>query len=164
MRFLKDLLFTDMFLIKGHANTGGQRLSTFLNCTSKPFLEMEEATLTPHDGSGRITAAWMQVRVNDILFAHELEDSGDQGLKLLAERGKDDIEVTAHFGGSTPLKISGRVRKRVLNSDALRHHDFIVIVEPRIEGFPVRPAPEYAGFENLPYAIVNRNRLALIFR
>jgi hypothetical protein len=163
MRFLKDLIFTDTFLIKGHANMGGQRLSTFLNSTRKRFLEMEEATILKHDGSSRIAAEWLQVRVNDILFAHELEDSGDEGLRHLSKRN-DDIEVTAHFSGSLPVQLSGKVRKRALDSDTLRNNDFIVVVEPRIEGLAISALPEYAFIENLPYAIVNKNRLELIFR
>jgi hypothetical protein len=164
MRFFKDILFTDTFLIKGHVNAGGQRLSTFLNNARKRFLDVEEATLIKHDGSGRITAAWVQVQVDDILFAHELEGSGDEGLKLLAERERDNIEIAARFGGIPCLQISGKVRKHFLDSDTPRVHDFIVIMEPRFEGLVIPPEPEYAVFENLPYAIVNRNRLALIFR
>ena len=164
MRFLKDLLFTEKFFIKGHVNTGDRRLSTFLNNTRKCFLEMEEATLIKHDDGSRITASWMQVQVNDILFAHELEVTGDEGLKHLAERERDDIEATGYFSGSASLQLSGKVRKRALDSDARRDHDFIVVVEPRIEWGAVTLGREYAVLENLPYAIVNKNRLALILR
>ncbi len=164
MRFLKDLLYTETFLIKGHANTGSQRLSTFLNNSRKRFLEMEEVTLIKHDGGRRVAAAWMQVRVDDILFAHELEMSGDEGLRILAERKRDDIEMTAYFSSDIPLQISGKVRKHALNSSTFRHCDFIVVVEPKLEGLILKPAREYAVLENMPYAIVNRNRLSLIFR
>lgn len=164
MRFLKDLLFTDLFLIKGHANTGGQRLSTFLNKTPKRFLEMEEATLIKHDGSDRFFSPWMQVRVNDIIFAHEMEVTGDEGLRLLAEREKDSIEITAYFSGITPLQLSGKVRKRALDSEALNDHDFIVMIEPILQGLTLNPAQEYAIVENLPYVILNKNRLAFIFQ
>jgi hypothetical protein len=164
MKFFKDLLFTDMFLIKGHVNTGGHRLSTFLNNAHRRFLDMEEATLIKHDGSGRITAAWIQVRVDDIIFAHELESSGDEGLKLLAERERDDIDIAAHFSGNPGLQLSGKVRKHTLDAETLSKHDFIVVIEPRFEGLAIPPDPEYAIFNNMSYAIVNRNRLALIFR
>jgi hypothetical protein len=164
LRFFKDFIFTDTCLIKGHVNTGGQRLSTFLNNARNRFLDIEEATLIQHNGSGRTTAAWVQVHFDDILFAHELEGAGDEGLKLLAERVRDDIEVTAHFSGNLPLHLSGKVRKNSLHADTLRDHDFIVVVEPRFEGFCIPPSPEFTVLENLPYAIVNRNRLALIFR
>lgn len=162
MRFFKDCLFTDMFLIKGHVNTGGQRLSTFLNGARKRFLDVEEATLIRHDGSGRTQAAWAQVRTDQILFAHELEDSGDEGLRLLANRERDEIEVTAYFDGNHPLHLSGKVRKHSLEVNTPRGHDFIVVLEPRFEGLSIPSAPEFAVFKNLHYAIVNRNRLTLI--
>ena len=164
MKYLKDLLFTDTFLIKGHVNTGGQRLSTFLNSTRKRFLEMEEATLIKHDGGDRVLTEWMLIRVDDILLAHELEVTGDEGLRLLGERARDEIAITAHFSGNLSLQLSGKARKRAIDSDTLRHHDFVVVVDPVLQGFTLERAPEYAVFENLPYVIVNRNRIAFIFR
>lgn len=164
MRYFKDFLFTDTFLIKGHVNTAGRRLSTFLNNTRKRFLDIEEATLIHYDGSGRTVAALVQVHMDDIFFAYELDGFGDEGLKLLAEHEKDHYQVTAHFNGNHPLHFSGKVRKHSLDRDTLRSHDFIVIVEPLFEGLSIPPTPEFTVLENLPYAIVNRNRLAFIFR
>jgi hypothetical protein len=164
MRYLKDLLFTDEFLIKGHINTGGQRLSTFLNRTRKRFLGMEDATLIKHDGGDRIMTEWMLVRVDDILLAYEREDTGDEGLRILGERERDEIAIIAHFSGNTSLQLSGKVRKRALDSETLRHHDFVVALDPVLRGFTARLPREYAVFENLPYVIVNRNRIAFIFR
>jgi hypothetical protein len=135
-----------------------------MNTVRKRFLDVEEATLIQHDGSGRTAAAWVQVHMDDILFAHELEGSGDEGLRLLAEHERNDVEVSAHFNGNRPIRLSGKVRKHSLDADALRSHNFIVVVEPRFEGLTLPPEPEFSVLKNLPYAIVNRNRLALIFR
>jgi hypothetical protein len=162
MRFLKDLLFTDLFLIKGHINTGDQRLSTYLNQTPKGFLEIEEAILIKHDGSARISARQIHMRINDILFAYEMEVTGDAELRRLGERAKNDVEVIAYLSGNTSLQFSGRVRKRSLDSDLLPHHDFIVVVDPKFSGFNVSASNEHALFESLPYIIVNKNRLSFI--
>jgi hypothetical protein len=164
MRYLKDLLVTDMFLIKGHANTGNQRLSTFLSNTRKRFLEMDEVILIKHDGGERVLTPWMLVRIDDIILAHEIEEAGDEGLRGLAEREGDKIAVTTHFKGNALLQLSGKVRKRAINSDTLRHHDFIVVVEPKIRGLTVNGAREYTLLENPSYVIVNRNRIAFIFQ
>jgi hypothetical protein len=164
MRYLKDLLFTDTFLIRGHVNTGGQRLSTFLSNTRKHFLEMEGATLIKHDGGDPILTDWMLVCVNDILFAHEMEITGDEGLRHPAERAKDEVSITACLSGNISLQLSGKVRKRALNSDRLRHHDFVVLVDPVLRGFTAKPAQEYSVLENLPYVIMNKNRIAFILR
>jgi hypothetical protein len=164
MRFVKDLLFTDKYLIKGHVNTGGQRLSTFLNNTRKRFLEMEEAIFIRHDGGDRIQTEWALVHVNEVLFAHEMEQTGDEGLRNLAARDRAEIAVTIHLRWDAPMHLSGMVHKRAMHSDALHHHDFVVMINPILQGFTVKPAPEYALLQNVPYLIVNRERIALIFR
>jgi hypothetical protein len=162
MRYRKDRLVTDRFLLKGHANTGNHRLSTFLNNSRKHFLEMDDVTLIKHDGSENFTAEWMLVHMDDIILAHEIEETGDEGLKGLSERQKDEISVTVHFDGNSSLRLSGKVRKSTLNISGSRPHDFIVMVEPEIRGLPIAEIPEYGIFENLSYVIVNRKRIAFI--
>jgi hypothetical protein len=164
MRYLKDLLFTDTFLIKGHINTGGQRLSSYLNSTRKRFLEMEEATLLRHDGGDSVQTDWMLVSVDDILLAHEMEDTGDEVMRHLAEGVRDEMAITALFSGNLSLQLSGKARKRIIDSDAIRDHDFVVVMDPILQGFTARPAPEYAVLENLSYIIANKKRIAFIFR
>jgi hypothetical protein len=162
MRYLKDLLFTDQYLIKGHAHTGGQRISTFLNNTRKRFLEIEEATLIKHNGGDRLQMEWMLLRVNDILFAYEMEQTGDAGLRNIAARDKPEMAVTIHLKWDPPIQLLGMVRKRAMDSDRLLNHDFIVMAKPALRGFIANPAPEYALLENVPYLIVNRDRIAFI--
>jgi hypothetical protein len=164
MRYLKDLLFTDQYLIKGHAHTGGQRLSSFLNSTRKRFLEMEEATLIKHNGGDRLQIEWMLLRVNDILFAYEMEQTGDAGLRNIAARDKPEMAVTIHLKWDTPMQLSGMVRKRAMNSDMLFNHDFLVMINPILQGVTAKPVPEYALLENVPYLIVNRDRIAFMMR
>jgi hypothetical protein len=162
MRYLKDLLLTDTFLLKGHLKTGDRRLSTFLNTTARRFLEMDEVTVVDHSRGERVLIARMLVRVEEILLAYETEDTGDEGLKLLAEREKDEVVVNAHFGGALPLQFSGKVSKRAVERDVSASHDFIVVVEPKLREIPRKAAHEYAIFEDLPYVIANRGRLAFI--
>ena len=164
MRYLKDLVFTDRYLIKGHAHTGAQRLSSFLNSTPKHFLEMEEATLVKHDGSEHIQTDWLMVRTEDILFAYEMEETGDAVLRNLAVKDKPEIPVVLHLRCDPPMQLSGLVRKRAMNSDRLLNHDFIVMVKPTIQGFTANSAPEYALLDNVPYLIVNRDRISFFFR
>jgi len=164
MRFLKDYLFTDNFLIRGHVKTGEHRLSTFLNKTHKRFLDLEEATLIRHDGSGRIHAPKMQVRIHDILFAYESEDTGDDVLKSLAAGARDEIRMTACFNDSTSLQITGNVHRRVFDSTGARQHDFIVVIKPELRELAGSSAPDYDTLRNMPYAIVNKNRIAFLFQ
>lgn len=162
MRFLKDLLFTDKHLIKGHVKTGGQRLSTFLNNNRKRLLEVEEAALITHHGGNRAQSSLLMARINDILFAYEMEESGDEGLRNLGGRDKAELAVQIHLASDAPLLLTGLVRKRALDSDATRRHDFLVLMKPSLKGFTAPAAPEYALIKGAPYLIVNRDRISII--
>jgi hypothetical protein len=164
MRYIRDLLLTDNFLIKGHIHTGGQRLSTFLNNTPRSFLEIEETTLTSPVHSERIAAARIMVRVDEIILAHEIEEAGDESLRLLAEMEKNQVEVTAFFGGTRPFQLAGKVSERAIERTRSRRYDFMVVVEPKFQETTGQAGHDYSAFENLPYVIANRNRVSMIFR
>ena len=121
MKYIKDLLLTDTFLIKGHLNTGGQRLSTYLNSTPRSFLEVEKAILVNHVQREDAETARILVRVDEIMLAHEMETTGDESLRLLAEPEKDLLAIAAHTGGMTPLKLSGKVSRRAIERDKGSH-------------------------------------------
>ena len=160
MIYLKDLLLTDTFLLKGHISTGGQRLSSFLNNIPKHFLEMDEVTVADHVQGVRFTNTRMLLRVEEIILAHELGEAGDESLRLLAGQERIDATVTARFSGATPLTVSGRVSRRAIEHDAPGQHEFIVFVEPRFEGLA---SIAQDAFKDLPYVIANRGRIALIY-
>ena len=164
MRFLKDHLFTEDFLIKGHINTGEYRLSNFLNKTHSRFLVVEEAILIRHNGSDPIHASWMQVRIQDILFAYESEETGDDVLRNLSEQSRNEARMTGYFNSTTPVQITGKVHKRVLDAGSTQQHNFFVVTEPEIQGLTVNPAPEYDTIRHMPYVIVNKNRLSFLFK
>jgi hypothetical protein len=162
MKYVKDLLITDRLLLKGHVNTGSKRLSTFLNDHRGQFLEMDEVMLLKHESCERVSVPSMMLRIDEILLAHELGEAGDEVLKGLAERQKDEMSVAVHFNGHTSLQVSGEVRKRAWNAGTLHQHHFIVMVEPKLTGLPLKEAPEYAALKNPSYVIVNRNRIAFV--
>ncbi|MBN2243872.1 MAG: hypothetical protein JW793_14395 [Acidobacteria bacterium] len=164
MRFLKDVLYTDSFLIKGHVRTGEERLSGYLNNARRRFIELEEAVLLRHGGKERIPASRMQVHIRDILFAHESEETGDAVLRNLAKQERDEVRMTAYFSSAAPLQISGKIHRRALDANARPGRDFIVVVEPAFQGLPDAAAPEYGLFRNLRYVIVNRDRIAFLFQ
>jgi hypothetical protein len=159
MIYLKDLILTDAFLIKGHINTAGQRLSTFLNNFHKRFLEVEEATVRDQVQDTSFTTARMLLRVEEILLAHEREDIGDEVLRHLAEEERDDIPVTIQFNGVVRFQLLGKMKKRAVERDSSGQHDFLVVVEPKLLGLTSK-ALDY--FEDLPYLIVNKSRIAHI--
>ena len=92
-----------------------------------------------------------------------MEDTGDGILRNLADRSRDEIRITAYFNVPIPLQISGKAHNRIFDPVSSSHNDFIVLTEPEFQGLAANKAPEYAMLIKLPYAIVNRNRLAFLF-
>ena len=162
MKFIKHLLLTDRFLLRGHLQTAGRRLTTFLNSTPKAFVEMEEVTLTDHVRGQQTRAGKTLVRVEEILLACELEASGDEHMRALSSREKDEISLVLQFGGAAPFRISGMVSRRAIERDLSGKHDFVVVTDPAIKGFP--ESNEFATWADLPYVIVNRNRLTVVIQ
>jgi hypothetical protein len=162
MRYLKYIFLTDTFLINGHLNTGGQRLSTFLNNTRRRLLNLDEVTLVNHIQGDSAQSAALLVRTDEILLAHELEEAGDERLRLLAEQGRDEVAISAHCSGTFPFQLSGSVSRHTLDRCASGRQGFIVILRPRLLIMGDKAVDRCAVFESLPYVIVNSNRLALI--
>ena len=160
MMYLKDLILTDTFLLKGHISTGDHRLSSFLNAIPKRFLEMNEVTVIDYIRGLRSTNSRILLRVEKIILAHESGEQGDESLRLLAAQERDEATVTAQFSGSTGLVVSGRVSKRALEHDTPGQHEFIVFSEPRFEGLT---SIAQDAFKDLPYVIVNRGRIDLLY-
>jgi hypothetical protein len=159
MKYLKDILVTDTFLLRGHVNSGGQRLSTLLNTTPKRHVEMEEVTLFARERPGTTLIGRMLVRVEEILLAYEMDESGDKAMKILAERDRDEVPVTIYFGGAAPIQIDGKASRRVVDRAVAGAPDFLVLLEPAISGMAGMTADE-GEFSSLPYVIVNRARSA----
>ena len=157
--YLKDLLLTNAFLIKGHINTGGQRLSTFLNNFPRRFLEIEEVTVMDPVQDTHFTTTRMLVRVEEIILAHELEETGDESLRHLAGQDRDDTVANIQFSGTTPFQLWGKVSTRAIERDSSGQYDFIVVVEPKILGLTNKAQDV---LKDLPYLIANKSRMALI--
>ena len=163
MKYYKDVLFTDRYLIKGHVKTGSQRLSTFLCNARRRFVEMEGATLIDHDKLDRLQVERVLVSVDEILIAYEMEETGDEGLRTLGVREKAEMEIHIELNAGTPIRLSGKVRRRTMEWGAFRNHDFIVVVDPALDGFRIKHSPEYSFLKGIRYMIVNSNRAAIIY-
>ncbi len=159
MIYLKDLLLTDAFLIKGHINTANQRLSSFLGNFARRFLEIEEAVVTDCVRDEVFNATRMLMRVEEIIVAHEMEEIGDDGLRHLAGQERDDTVVTIQFNGAARFQLTGRVSKRSMERDSSSPHDFLVVVAPKLVGITGKSMDV---LRNLPYLIVNKSRIAFI--
>jgi len=164
LEYVKDLFLTESFLIKGHVNTGGRRLSNWLNAQTLPFVEVNDATLIGVAQGDRIVTARAMVRMDEILLAHELIDSaGDEMAAQLSDIDGDRTLVNLYYGGRLPLEVSGKMLRRAYNRRDLGDQEFLVVTDPSIEGLGDKKAREFAVIRQAPYLIVNRTRLAYVF-
>jgi len=164
VEYVKDLLLTESFLVKGYVQTGGKRLSTFLSDAKDPFIEVKDATLIGVTQGDRIVTARALIHRDEILIAHELiESAGDQTLRRLSNADDERVPVNLYFGGRLPLEVSGKMLKRAYNRRDLGHPKYLVVTEPAIEGLAGKKAREFSVLTKAGYLIVNRDRIAYVF-
>ncbi len=163
LRYIKDLLATDDVLIRGHVETGGRRLSDFLNATPRTFLEVHEAGVTAHGAVETVRYDSLLVKLDEVLLAHELvEAGGDQVLKALADAERDLAGIRLELACRRRITVSGRVPQRLFAREDLGSSRFIVVDAPEVDGVP--PGGGAGPLRGLPYLIVNRTRIALALR
>jgi hypothetical protein len=164
LEYVKDLFLTESFLVKGYVNTGGQRLTTFLNNLRARFLEVHDATLIGVARGDRIVTARAMICVDEILLANELiESAGDQMMKQLADPDKDRALVNLYFSGRLPIEVTGKMPAKAYNRKDLGAQDFLVVTEPSIDGLGASKAREFSVLKRASYVIINRLRLAYVF-
>lgn len=143
--------------------TGGRRLSDFLNATPRTFLEVDEAGVTAHGSVETARYDSLLVKLDEVLLAHELvEAGGDQVLKALADADRDLAGIRLQLACRTRIAVSGRVPQRLFAREDLGASRFIVVDAPEVEG--LAPAGSAGPLRGLPYLIVNRTRIALALR
>ncbi len=164
MRYVKDLLVTDDFLIRGHVATGGRRLTDFLNATPRAFLEVDEATIVRHRGGAPDGPGAALVKVDEVLLAHELvEAGGDEGLRALAADADRELTgIRLELACRSGLSVTGRVGRRLFAD--LGANRFIVVDSPEVAGFFGLAGGVPGPIRDLRYLIVNRTRVALASR
>lgn len=164
MEYVKDLLLTDSFLVKGHVQTGGRRLSNWLNHQEKEFIEVSDATLIGVTQGDRIVTARAMISLREVLVAHELiEAAGDETMRALSKVDDERALVNLYFSGRLPLEVSGKMLKRAYNRKDLGSQRFLVVTDPSVEGLAGKKAREFAVIKRAPYLIVNRDRIGYVF-
>ena len=156
MDLVNHLFVTPQFLILGRVNTGGKRLTSFLQSLRKPFLPLEDLTMMRLDRDERILASRGFLRSQEILFAHEFIDlAGDEHLKSLASMDDGDFG-TVSFNLNEPrgCEVIGRCKSEALNP--MLSDGFFVIGKPEFRGLEQRREREFEQLRKLSYGILNR--------
>jgi hypothetical protein len=162
--FVEDLFLTESFLIKGRMARKYHRLTKMLEDNERSFLGVEDATMVSLRGNEVIRTPSVLIHRKEIIFAHELvEIAGDNSLKKMAHNDKS-VRIRAFYNGAVQVELAGKVEpfayETLPNSTARR---FFVMLEPVLRGINLEGNPELRCLKGLPYAIVQKEKLAYVY-
>ncbi len=163
MEIVKDLILTDCFLIKCLIDTGGMRLSDYLDNLNRSFVPMRNVTMIDLDKGASLSSHESFVRIDEIVVAHELLDvCGDRNMRNLVDEGAFSRPVALHHAGGFGLEITGRMRPEAFEGIDREKH-FFVVRDVEIVGPDPSINEEFKLISSLSYAIVNRQQIGYIF-
>ncbi|MFO0982299.1 MAG: hypothetical protein U1E76_11280 [Planctomycetota bacterium] len=163
MELINHLLLTEAFLVKGHVDTGGRRLTNFLNGHQKAFFPIYDVTMIAMDGGDKILSNEAFVPLDSVVLAHEfLEEGGDTIAKRLGRKELPTASISAFYRGAFKLDLAGRIRPKTVE-DANGVNPFFVVQDPTVAGLGQRKAREFNLLRKLPYLILNRKKLDAVF-
>ncbi len=163
MEIIKDLILTDCFFIKCLIDTGGMRLSDYLDNMNRSFVPLKNVTMIDLDKGASLSSHEAFVRTDEIVIAHELLDvCGDRNMRNLVDAGAFSRRVALHHAGGFGIEISGRMRPGAFEGID-REKSFFVVRDVEVVGPDPAINKEFKLISSLPYAIVNREQFGYIF-
>jgi len=163
MEIVTHLILTTRFLVKGRVNTGDRRLTTFLRSYTRPFLPMEDVTLLGLQENQRTLVRSGQLRVEDIVLAHEFLDlSGDEYQRTLAGTEESELKmVDIYLREPRGCELLGMVHPSVVESHEER--GFFVVTQPELRGLKHAGQREFEQLQSLSYVTVQRAQIHCLF-
>ena len=154
MAIVNHFFLTPKYLIKGRVPTGGQRLTDMLRNYQRPFVLVEDITLFDLNSGTQVLADRGQLRVDDILLAHEFLDvSRDDYMRSLSDQDEPTYTMACiEFRAPSTLELVGKVRQDVM--EGLGSGRFFVVQDPNMRGLGKRPEPDFERLRKLSYVIV----------
>ena len=164
MELVKDILLTDSFMVKCYVETGGMRLSDYLDNLSRAFISVRNVTMIDVREGTAVSTHEALIRKEEIIIAHELLDvSGDRSMKNLVDAGAFSQLVDLHHKGRLAVEITGRMRPEA-HEGWDKKKNFFVVLDARLQGLEPAVNAEFKILESLPYAIINRRQISYIFK
>jgi len=161
---VEDLFLTESFLVKGRLARKYGRLTKMLEDNERSFLGIEDATMISLRGNEVIRTPSVLIHTKEIIFAHELVDiAGDNTLKKMAQTDKN-VRIRAFYNGAVQVELAGRVEPMAYETlPTATTRRFFVMLEPVLRGLNIDGNPELRCLKGLPYAIVQKEKLAYIY-
>lgn len=160
-----DLFLTDAFLIKGNVENKYTRLSKLLDEHRKYFLRIRDVTLVDLNSRERIQTPLLHMNVEEVLAAHEyLDEAGDGTRADLARDHEGDLQkVRVFYTGNLNVEVAGEIRPQAYEVSDKATRRFFVMSNPKVRGFKHHDDPDLRQLLELPYLIVNKERLSYIY-
>ena len=113
----------------------------------------------------RIQTPQLQINLSEILLAHEfLDEAGDETRRELAREQEEDLQrVRLFFTGSVNLELAGDIRPRAYENSDSATRRYFVMRRPKVRGFKHHNDDHLLKLTDLPYAILNKERLSYIY-
>ncbi|MEZ6003120.1 MAG: hypothetical protein R3F17_16590 [Planctomycetota bacterium] len=160
-----DLILTTSFLIKGNVDGKYTRLSKLLDEHERQFVSLRDVILVDLNSRERIPTPQLHVNVSEILLAHEfLDEAGDETRRELARDQSADLQrVRLFFTGSLNIELAGDIRPRAYENSDKATRRFFVMRDPKVRGFKHHDDDHLKKLLDLPYAILNKQRLSYVY-
>lgn len=160
---VEDLLLTEHFLIKGRIAGKYHRLSKSLQDNQRAYLPVEDAMMVPLRGGDAVRAKAVHVRLEEVLFAHELVDlSSDASQRNLA-RDQKTQRIRAFFDGRVQIEVTGRIEPGSWEPSQRPVKNWFIIADPVIRGLNLGMHEELQILEDISYAIVPKRRISYVY-
>jgi len=163
LTLVSDLFLTDAFLIKGNVENKYTRLSKLLDEHRKYFLRVRDATLVDLNSRDRIHTPLLHMNVDEVLLAHEfLDEAGDNPRADLAKT-QHLQRVRVFYTGNLNVEVAGEIRPLAYEISDKATRRFFVMRSPKLRGFNDHGDPDLTKLLDLPYAILNKERLSYLY-
>ncbi len=159
----KDLFLTERYFIKGTVYPINGRLSNYLDRLTRRFIRIQDALIIDLEDGTHTSVPSMQLNADEILFAHELVESGGDVFRK-HERPEFDLDhIKVVLNGAQSVTLLGKVRPESVDSSAFSQR-FSVLLDPQMENLPEALRCEVDLLGSLNYLIINKQRIGYLFR
>jgi len=159
----KDVFLAERFFIKGNVHPINGRLSNFLDHNKRPFVVGQNAVIIDLEDGSQTPVPSVLLNKDEILFAHELIESGGDVFRKHHSPDFDLDYVKMILKGPQGVILRGKIRPEFLNNDTFNHR-FIVLTQPRMDDLHEALQGEIDLLGSLNYLIVNKDKIGYIFR
>jgi hypothetical protein len=159
----KDIFLTDRFFIKGNVFPITGRLSNFLDRHRRKFVRIRDAMITDLEDASQAPVPSILLNTDEILFAHELIESGGDCFRKHRSPDFDLDYVKMVMKGAQGVTLRGKIRPEALDNDTFNQR-FLVLQQPRMDSLHESLQGEIDLLGSLSYLIVSKEKIGYIFK